>query len=426
MFDLKLIRQDPEEFDRRNARRGQPPLADGLLKLDAERRELLTEIQAGLALRNEASKAIGLAMREGRSDEAEALKAEVTALKDRTSDLEAREAEVTAALNAQLASIPNLIHDDVPEGADEDANELVRMVGTPRAFDFAPKEHFDLGEALGAMDFEAAARLSGSRFVALRGGLARLSRALGQFMLDTHTGEFGYTETVTPVLVRSDALFGTGQLPKFEDDLFKTTNDYYLIPTAEVTLTNLHMGEIIDAERLPLRYTALSNCFRSEAGAAGRDTRGMIRQHQFDKVELVSIVAPEASEAELERMTKAAETILQRLDLPYRVMKLCSGDIGFGAQRTYDLEVWLPGQNRYREISSCSVCGDFQARRSNMRFRARGEKATQFVHTLNGSGLAIGRALIAVMENYQTETGTIRVPEALKPYMGGIEVIGEA
>jgi len=424
MFDLKLIRQDPDNFDAQLARRGHAPVAATIVAVDAERRELQTEIQAGLARRNAASKAIGMAMKDGRRDEAEALKAEVTAIKDRGQELESREKELDSQLQDILAGLPNIPYDDVPEGADEDDNVEIRLEGDIPDFDFDAKEHFDLGEALGQMDFESAVRLSGSRFVALKGSLARLSRALGQFMLDTHISEFGYTEIVSPVLVRAEALYGTGQLPKFEEDLFKTTGDHYLIPTAEATLTNLHMGEIIDADQLPLRYTALSNCFRSEAGAAGRDTRGMIRQHQFDKVEMVSLVTPESSDAELERMTGAAETILKKLGLAYRVMKLCTGDMGFSARRTYDLEVWLPGQGRYREISSCSVCGDFQARRSNMRFRAKGEKQTQFVHTLNGSGLAVGRTLIAVMENYQNADGSIRVPEVLQPYMGGIAVIG--
>ena len=336
---------------------------------------------------------------------------------------EETEREVNDRLNALLSSIPNLPHEDVPVGNDEDDNELVRTVGEKPSFDFEPKEHFDIGEALGLMDFETAAKMSGSRFVVLSGALARLERALAQFMLDLQTGEHGYTEVSPPTLVKANALYGTGQLPKFEEDLFKTTGDHYLIPTSEVPLTNIVADSIIDEEYLPRRFTAFTPCFRSEAGSAGRDTRGMIRQHQFMKVEMVSVTTPENSGDELERMTGCAEEVLKRLGLSYRVMKLCTGDMGFGARRTYDLEVWLPGQDMYREISSCSVCGDFQARRMNARYRVEGEKGGRFVHTLNGSGLAVGRTMVAVLENYQQADGSVVVPEALKPYMGGIDVI---
>ena len=420
MFDLKAIRENPDAFDAGLARRGLEAEAGSLLALDEKRRALQTEAQTAQARRNEASKQIGLAKREGREDEARALMAEVGDLKARLAVLEEEEQDLAGALDAMLLAIPNLPYDDVPAGEDENGNVECRTVGTPPQLDFAPKEHFELGEALGLMDFERAVKLSGSRFVVLKGALARLERALGQFMLDVHTTDFGYEETVTPALVRSDALLGTGQLPKFADDQFRTTTDHWLIPTAEVTLTNLHAGEILDEAELPKRSTALTQCFRAEAGAAGRDTRGMIRQHQFAKVELVSVVAPEDSDAEHQRMTEAAETVLKRLDLPYRVMELCDGDMGFSARRTFDIEVWLPGQGRYREISSCSVCGDFQARRMKLRCRARGEKKTRFPHTLNGSGVAVGRALIAVMENYQRADGGIDVPVALRPYMAGL------
>lgn len=328
-----------------------------------------------------------------------------------------------AKLESLLLSLPNILDADVPDGADETENVEMRRWGTPRTFDFAPKDHVDLGTGLGLMDFEAASRISGARFVVLKGALARLERALGQFMLDLHTGEHGYEEVQTPALVRTPALIGTGQLPKFSEDLFHLDPDFYLIPTAEVTLTNLVREQIMSKSSLPLRLTALTQCFRAEAGAAGRDTRGMIRQHQFNKVELVSIVAPEDSAAELERLTGCAETILKRLELPYRVMALCAGDIGFGAKKTYDLEVWLPGQDTYREISSCSNTGDFQARRMEARFKVDGEKGAQYLHTLNGSGLAVGRTLVAVMENYQNADGSIAVPEVLRPYMGGLDSV---
>ena len=420
MHDIRLIRDDPAAFDAALAKRGLSPLAAELVALDERRRGIVTELQLGQARRNEASKAIGAAKARQDHAGAEALMAEVATLKTRLPELEAEEREVTAALDARLAAIPNLPLADVPEGADEDANVEEKRVGAPRDFAFAARDHADLGPAIG-LDFEGGAALSGARFTLIRGAAARLHRALGQLMLDTLTREFGYEEVVPPVLVRDEALFGTGQLPKFAEDLFRTTDGRWLIPTAEVSLTNTVAGAILPAEALPLRLTALTPCFRSEAGAAGRDTRGLIRQHQFDKVEMVSITTPEASDEEHERMTGAAERILEALGLPYRRMKLCTGDMGFSAARTYDLEVWLPGQARYREISSCSTCTDFQARRMNARFRPEGEKATRFVHTLNGSGLAVGRTLVAVIENYQEEGGGVTVPEVLRPYLGGVD-----
>ncbi|MFC4346925.1 serine--tRNA ligase [Kordiimonas lipolytica] len=424
MFDLKFIRENPEAFDKALARRGEEARAEEIIALDTSRRAVQTEAQAAQARRNEASKLIGKAKGQGNEAEAQALMEEVSGLKTRLSEMEEEERALGEKLNNLLMSLPNMVYDDVPDGDSEDDNEEVRTWGKPKPLDFDAKEHFDLGESLGMMDFERAAKLSGSRFVVLKGELARLERALGQFMLDLHTMEHGYTEMLTPAMVRGNALLGTGQLPKFGDDAFQTNTGHWLIPTSEVTLTNLHSDEILDEEDLPLRFTAHSQCFRAEAGAAGRDTRGMIRQHQFEKVELVSVTAPDQSDDELERMLGCAEEVLKRLHLPYRVVKLCTGDIGFGARRTYDIEVWLPGQGKYREISSCSTCGDFQARRMKMRCRPKGEKKTQFVHTLNGSGLAVGRTLIAVMENYQQANGTIRVPEVLKPYMRGVDVIG--
>lgn len=426
MFDLKWIRENSDAFDAGLAKRGSAPLSAEILKIDEERRDHLKALQDAQAKRNTASKEIGKAKASGDEEAAAAAIAEVAKIKDFIQKGEDVEREINERLDALLSAIPNLPHDDVPEGADEESNELVRTVGEAPSFDFEPKEHFDIGEALGLMDFETAAKMSGSRFVLLSGPLARLERALAQFMLDLQTGAHGYTEVSPPTLVKDNALYGTGQLPKFEEDLFKTTGDHYLIPTAEVPLTNIVADSIIEESYLPRRYTAFTPCYRSEAGSAGRDTRGMIRQHQFLKVEMVSITKPEDSDAELERMTGCAEEVLKQLGLSYRVMKLCTGDMGFGARRTYDLEVWLPGQNMYREISSCSVCGDFQARRMNARFRKEGEKALQFVHTLNGSGLAVGRTLIAVMENYQQADGSVVVPEALKPYMGGIEVISSS
>ena len=423
MHDLRAIRDDPAGFDRALARRGVEPKAGEILALDAGRRRLQTELQQALARRNEASKEIGDAKRTKDEDKAAVLMQEVALLKAELPALEEREKAIGAELDTLLATIPNLPAAEVPEGADEKGNVEIRRQGDPRPSNSA-KDHVALGEGLGLMDFGAASALSGARFTVLGGALARLERALGQFMLDLHTREFGYREMSVPVLVRDAALYGTGQLPKFAEDLFQTTQGHWLIPTAEVSLTNLVADKILEAETLPLRLTALTPCFRAEAGAAGRDTRGMIRQHQFWKVELVSIVTPDASDAEHDRMTEAAETVLTRLGLPFRTMQLCTGDMGFSARRTYDIEVWLPGQSTYREISSCSNCGDFQARRMKARFRARGgEGPTEFVHTLNGSGLAVGRALVAVMENYQQPDGSIAVPDVLKSYMGGLEAI---
>ncbi len=422
MHDIKLIRDNPDAFDAGLTRRGLPPQANKLASMDADLRAVITELGELQALRNSASKAIGAAMGKGDKDEAERLKAQVADAKARMEALEARKEEAETHLNNVLLGLPNIPADDVPDGEDEAANVEVRVWGTPKEID-AAKEHFDIGEALGLLDFETAAKLSGARFNILYGGLARLERAIASFMLDLHTAEFGYLETVTPVLVRDEPLYGTGQLPKFEEDLFKTENGFWLIPTAEVTLTNTVREQIIADEELPKRFTAWTQCFRSEAGSAGRDTRGLIRLHQFSKVELVSITTPEKSEEEHERMTACAEEVLKRLDLAYRVMALSTGDMGFSAKKTYDLEVWLPGQKQFREISSCSNCGDFQARRMKARCRPQGEKQTRFVHTLNGSGLAVGRTMVAIMETYQQPDGSIAVPEALKPYMGGAERI---
>jgi seryl-tRNA synthetase len=422
MHDIRFIRENPLAFDAGLKRRGLPAFSAEILELDAQRRAAQTAAQEMLAKRNQLSKEIGQA--KAKKEDAGPLMAEVARLKDAIPAAEAQEKELAAALDKRLAEIPNLPAPDVPDGVDERANRQTRAWGEPAKFAFTPKDHADLGEALGMMDAARAAKISGARFTVLSAGLARLHRAIGQFMLDLHTQEFGYTEIDPPILVRDNAVYGTGQLPKFAEDLFRTTTDYWLIPTAEVSLTNLVADEILDETTLPRRYTALTACFRAEAGAAGKDTRGMLRQHQFYKVELVSIAHPDKSNEEHERMTACAEEVLKRLKLPYRVMTLCTGDMGFSARKTYDIEVWLPGQNTYREISSCSNCGEFQARRMNARYRKPGEKGTQFVHTLNGSGLAVGRTLIAVMENYQQGNGTIRVPDALKPYMGGLEVIG--
>ncbi len=422
MHDLKSIRDDAAAFDRGLARRGLAPESAAILALDTERRAAQTELQELQQRRNDASRRIGQAKSKGES--ADDLMAEVASIKDRMSFLETEDRRLGEALDTKLAALPNLPADDVPDGADEHGNLEIRRWGEPKQFPFAPKQHFELGEQLGLMDFERAAKIAGARFTVLKGALARLERALGAFMLDLHTTEFGYTETSPPLLVNDQTAFGTGNLPKFADDLFRTTDGRWLIPTAEMSLTNLAADEILEEAALPYRYTAFTPCFRSEAGAAGRDTRGMIRQHQFSKVELVSIAHPDRSNEEHERMTKAAETILQRLGLPYRVMALCAGDMGFSARKTYDLEVWLPGQGAYREISSCSNCGDFQARRMKGRFRPAEGKGTRFVHTLNGSGLAVGRTLVAVLENYQTGNGTITVPDALRPYFGGLETIG--
>ncbi len=421
MFDIRWIRENPEAFDNGLARRGIDPCSAEILALDAKRRAALTAVQDFQTRRNQISKEIG--QRKAKGADAAELLAQVAGDKDAQGRLEHEGAALSQELDAMLAGIPNLPADDVPDGADESANVELRQVGDIPKFGFEAKEHAAIGEGLGMMDFERATKISGSRFVVLTGPLARLERALGAFMLDLQTGEFGYKEVSVPLLVRDDALYGTGQLPKFAEDLFRTTADHWLIPTAEVPLTNLVAGEILDQAALPLRYTALTACFRSEAGAAGKDTHGMIRQHQFEKVELVSITHPDQSEAELERKTGAAEEVLRRLEIPYRVVVLATGDLGFAARKTHDIEVWLPGQGRYREISSCSNCGDFQARRMNARFRPQGAKGTRFVHTLNGSGLAVGRTLIAVLENFQREDGSVRVPEALRPHMDGLEFI---
>jgi seryl-tRNA synthetase len=476
MYDIKWIRENAEVFDRGLKRRGLKPLAEKLLARDDTRRAAIANPQKVQERRNAASKEIGAAMKAGDTARAEALKLEVADLKTALAAYEAEEREAIAALDKALSEIPNTPLDDVPDGTDENDNVELRRVGEPRPMDFKPKEHSDIGEALGLMDFETAAKISGARFVVNKGPLARLERALSQFMLDLHTNEHGYTEVNPPILVRDEAMFGTAQLPKFRDDQFsasriadaeevfenafsyfaddqnskyfeppdsdggkerRLTDDgkrklqelhrtwFWLIPTAEVPLTNLVREKILDERELPLRFTACTPCFRAEAGAAGKDTRGMIRQHQFTKVELVSITTPEASLAEHDRMLCCAEEVLKRLKLPYRVVTLCTGDMGFASQKTYDIEVWLPGQNRYREISSVSVCGDFQARRMNARYRA-GDGKPRFVHTLNGSGVAVGRALVAVLENYQNENGSVTVPEALRVYMGGIESIRKA
>jgi seryl-tRNA synthetase len=422
MHDLKLLRDDADRFDRGLARRGLAPVAAEILALDAARRAAQTELQDLQSRRNEGSRRIGQARSKGES--AEALMAELASAKDRMGELELEDRRLADDLERRLAALPNIPADDVPDGLDEVSNVEIRRWGVPPDLPFAPKQHFELGEQLGLMDFERAVKLAGARFVVLKGALARLERALGAFMLDIHTREFGYTEISPPLLVADRTMFGTGQLPKFAEEQFRTTDGRWLIPTAEVSLTNLAADEILDEAALPQRLTAFTPCFRAEAGAAGRDTRGMIRQHQFSKVELVSIAHPDHSEAEHERMTSAAETILQRLGLPYRVMLLSAGDMGFSARKTYDLEVWLPGQATYREISSCSNCGEFQARRMKARFRPKEGKNTRFVHTLNGSGLAVGRTLVAVLENYQRGNGTVAVPPALQPYLGGLEVIG--
>lgn len=419
MHDIHLIRDNPAAFDAQLARRGLAPQAAELAALDERRRALTTEMQAAQARRNDASKAIGAAKARGDNAAADALMAEVAALKERLPALEAEEKALGDELAAALAAIPNLPLHDVPDGADESDNALMHERGTPPVFAFAPAEHDAIGLALG-LDFETGVALSGARFTLVRGAAGRLHRALGQFGLDVLTQELGYELIVPPLLVRNETMFGTGQLPKFAEDLFHTTDGRWLIPTAEVSLTNIIREKILAEEQLPLRFTALTPCFRSEAGAAGRDTRGFIRQHQFEKVEMVSITTPEASEAEHERMTACAEDVLNRLGVPFRRMKLCTGDMGFAAARTYDLEVWLPGQARYREISSCSTCTDFQARRMNARYRPTGEKTTRFVHTLNGSGLVVGRMLVAVIENYQNQDGSVTVPDALRPYLGGL------
>ncbi|HTH18033.1 MAG TPA: serine--tRNA ligase [Magnetospirillum sp.] len=419
MHDLKWIRETPAAFDAGLARRGLEARSGEILAVDTERRAVQTRLQEMLARRNELSKQIGILKKQGQ--DASAAMDEVAKLKEDVPALEIQDRELGERIDAILAALPNIPATDVPDGPDEEHNVELRKWGTPREFAFAPKEHDALGDALKLMDFDGAAKLSGARFVVLKGKLARLERALAQFMLDVQTEEHGYTEVSPPTLVKDTALFGTGQLPKFGEDLFKTNTGHWLIPTAEVPLTNLLGDTIVDESALPIRMTALTPCYRSEAGAAGKDTRGMIRQHQFWKVEMVSIAHPDRSGEEHERMTQCAETILQRLGLPYRVIVLCTGDMGFSAQKTYDIEVWLPGQNRYREISSCSNCGDFQARRMKGRFKS--DKGNRLVHTLNGSGLAVGRTLVAVLENYQQEDGSIVVPEVLRGYMGGLDVI---
>ncbi len=420
MHDIKLIREDAEGFDAGLARRGIAPLSREILELDEQRRAALARQQELQAERNAVSKKIGEAKR-AKADSTE-LEAQGMRIREEIAKLDAEGPRLDALLRDTLGKIPNLLDAAVPEGKDEADNKVEKTWGAPRNFAFTPKEHHELGEALGMMDFAGAAKLAGARFTVLKGKLARLERALGQFMLDMHTSEHGYAETVVPLLVNDATMYGTGQLPKFAEDLFATTDGRWLIPTAEVPLTNLVAGDITPAAQLPLRMTALSYCFRSEAGSAGRDVRGMLRQHQFTKVELVSITTPEQSAEEHERMTRAAETVLERLELPYRRMLLCAGDTGFSAAKTYDLEVWVPGQGKYREISSCSNTLAFQARRMNARFRV-GDGRPDFVHTLNGSGTAVGRALIAVMENYQNEDGSITVPSVLRPYMGGLESI---
>ena len=429
MYDIKWIRDNAQAFDQGLVNRGASALSSTLISIDERRRAAIQTAQVSQERRNALSKEIGQAMARQDRDRAEALKAEVAALKDALPAAEAEEKAITAELDAALAAIPNTPLPEVPVGADEHGNVEVRRYGEPRTaatMGFAPRQHFDVGEGLGMMDFEAASRMSGARFVVNRAGLARLERALGQFMLDLHGSEHGYTEVNPPLLVKDHAVYGVGQLPKFEDDLFKTTNGFYLISTSEVSLTNLVREQVLEEKVLPYRFTALTPCFRSEAGAAGRDTRGMIRQHQFSKVELVSVTTPEQSLAEHERMTAAAEEVLKRLGLAYRTVLLCTGDMGFGSQKTYDIEVWLPGQDAYREISSCSVCGDFQARRMNARFKPAEGKGNRFVHTLNGSGVAVGRALVAILETYQNEDGSVTVPDVLVPYMGGITRLEKA
>ena len=424
MHDIRQIRETPHAFDAALARVGLAPVTDEILALDERRRERISAAEQALADRNAASREVGAAKARGEEAEFERLRALVADKKDEIARLETEAAHADAALRDLLMGLPNLPYDDVPDGPDETANVEIHRWGVPRDFTFKPLEHFEIPAAMPGLDFEAAGRLSGSRFVVMRGAVARLHRALAQFMLDTHIERHGLTEHWTPVLVRDEAMYGTNQLPKFAEDSYRTENGWWLIPTSEVTLTNLVAGQILDDDRLPMRMTAHSQCFRSEAGSAGKDTAGMLRQHQFEKVEMVSITRPEDSRAELDRMTGCAQNILEALGLPYRTVVLATGDMGFGARRTHDIEVWLPGQDKYREISSCSVCGDFQARRMNARFR-RGEGAKpEFVHTLNGSGLAIGRCLIAVLENGQQEDGSVAIPEVLAPYLRGATTIG--
>jgi seryl-tRNA synthetase len=426
MHDIKWIRDNKDAFDKGLARRGLSAEAGDLIALDEKRRTVIAKLQAMQERRNAVSKEVGEAKKAKDEPRAQKLMTEVASIKDEMPKLEAEQQQFEKKLDDILASIPNLPAADVPEGKDEKGNKEYRRHGNVPNMAFKPKLHFEIGEALGLMDFEAASKISGARFVVLKGALARLERALGQLFLDVHTGENGYTEVNPPILVRDEAMYGTAQLPKFREDQFRAGDDFWLIPTAEVSLTNLVREDITDEAKLPMRLTACTPCFRAEAGAAGKDTRGMIRQHQFTKVELVSITTPEQSAEEHERMLKSAETVLQKLGLHYRVMTLCTGDMGFASQKTYDIEVWLPGENTYREISSCSNCGDFQARRMNARYRAKDAKSPRYVHTLNGSGVAVGRALIAVLENYQNEDGSVTIPDALKPYMGGLTKITKA
>ncbi len=425
MHDIKSIRENPEHFDAAMARRVLPEQSSIILALDEARRIAIAAKQEAETARNTASRQIGAAKAKGDDAAFERIRAQVGDLKDKIEAAGEDETRIDTELRNKLLSLPNIMADDVPDGADESANQELRTWGEPTDLNFTPKDHTELGEALGMLDFESAAKISGARFAFLKGDLARLERALGAFMLDIQTREHDFLEVSPPLLVRDNALIGTNQLPKFADDLFRTTTDHWLIPTAEVPLTNLAREAIHDEDSLPHRYCAYTPCFRSEAGSAGKDTRGLIRMHQFMKVEMVVITTLEQSAAEHERMTKCAEEVLKRLKLPYRVMLLCAGDTGFGAQKTHDLEVWLPSQNTYREISSVSSCGDFQARRMNARCRAAGEKKIRFVHTLNGSGIAVGRALLAVMENYQREDGSIEIPDALRPYMGGVQSLSK-
>ncbi|MCV2868957.1 serine--tRNA ligase [Defluviimonas sp. WL0002] len=419
MHDIRAIRDNPAAFDAALARRGLSGMSSEILAIDEARRARILAAETAQAAQNAASKEVGAAKAKGDEAEFERLRALVAEKKAEIAKLNAEAVEEDARLRDILMGIPNLPHDDVPMGADENDNVEIRRWGTPRSFDFKPVEHYDIAGVKPGMDFETAAKLSGARFVLLRGGIARIHRALAQFMLDLHTTEHGLTETMTPVLVKDDAMYGTNQLPKFAEDSYQTTNGWWLIPTSEVTLTNTVAGDIVDEAALPIRMTAHTQCFRSEAGSAGKDTSGMLRQHQFEKVEMVSITTPESSLAEHDRMTSCAQAVLERLGLPYRTVVLCTGDMGFGARKTHDIEAWLPGQNKYREISSVSVCGDFQARRMNARYRPAGGGKPDFVHTLNGSGLAVGRCLIAVLENGQQADGSVTMPDALVPYLGG-------
>lgn len=424
MFDLKWIRENPETLDESLKKRGLKPVSDDILKIDTERRLVQTNLQEMQNQRNEVSKQIGVKVGIGSVDEVEDLKSKVIKLKESIQRNEQSERQLGENLQDLLLGLPNILDASIPNGNTENDNEELRSYGEPQKFNFQPREHYEIGENLSLMDFQTATKLSGSRFVILKGALARMERALAQFMLDVQTTEWGYTEVAPPLLVKESALYGTGQLPKFSDDLFRTTGDHWLIPTAEVPLTNMVSDSILEEVNLPIRFVAHTACFRSEAGAAGKDTRGMLRQHQFNKVELVSVVHPDHSDDELNRMTTCAESILKYLEIPYRVMLLCSGDTGFAASKTHDIEVWLPGQGAYREISSCSNTLDFQARRMKSRFRPKGvKKGALYVHTLNGSGVAIGRALIAIIENYQCDDGSVIIPEALRPYMGGLKVI---